>query len=237
MTRPGTGRFSRRCCLAGLVASCAASGGCLYVAVPVDVHAGPGRHLYIADAETRRPIPGATVLIERYRIEGPMHAAPVVVLHRIERSPVDPDGGYRLRRRIQWQQMWLVWMPEVRHSPVREVVAVKVFAPGHETAWFAVEGPLEGLDVAEEERGPVLYLRPLETPADREAATTLIARHGWPPGPQPMMADFVVPPEVRAQLAPIMIERYEGLLAEFPDYPDAARVRAALDRWRKVLPP
>jgi len=213
--------------------------GCVFVPMPVDVHAGPGRSLRIADAETREPIPGATVLVERYRIEGAMHAAPVVVLHTIERVPLGPDGGYELARRVHWQTMWLVWMPEVRHGPVREVVAVKVFAPGHEAVWFAVKGPLDDLNVVAAAPGsdtPVLCLRPLRTAAECEAAAVLIARHGWPPGPTQTTADVVVPPDVRAQLVPIMVRRYETLLAAFPDYEHAPRIRLVLDRWRKALP-
>lgn len=209
--------------------------GCLWVPVPADIHAGPGRRLALADAETRQPLDHATALIERYRLEGPLHAAPVVRLERLDEITPVPPEGYRLARTLRWRRMWLVWMPEVRYSPVQQVVAVKAAAPGHETVWFAVRGPLDGLNVEDGPAGRVLYLRPIATPAEREAAIDALARHGWPPGESPVMADVVVPDDVRARLAPIMIAQYERLLADFPAYEHAARVRVSIERWRKAL--
>ena len=246
---PFSARFSRlRPCHLLPPVLLAAAGGCVFIPLPQDVHAGPGRSLCVVDAETGKPLTEATVLVERYRVEGAMEKAPVIVLREIEPRSVGPDGCYRLERRIEWQRMWVVWLPEARHGPVREVVGLKVFAPGYETVSFAVKGPLDGLDIEEQRAAgpqggestpscgsPRLLLRPLRTAAEREEAIATIARHGWPPRPRPVRADLVVLPEVRRRLARIMVRRYEAFLAAFPDYPEADRVRADLDRWRRVL--
>jgi hypothetical protein len=211
------------------------TGGCLYIAFPQDIHQGPGAHFRLCDAETRLPVPDARVLIEQYRIEGAMHTAPVVVLEHLDVLTPSPKTGYQLERCVRWQQTWVVWMPVVRHSPVRRVVGLKVYAPGYETVWFNVRGPLIGLDLGEEEGEPTLYLRALTTAAEREAAINEIARHGWPPGPRTAVADVVIEPAVRATLAPLLIERYQRLLADFPDYPHADRVRLTIERWQKAV--
>ena len=211
------------------------TGGCLYIAFPADIHAGPGRHLVIVDAETQQPIRDARVLLEHYVVEGAMHAGPVIRLERLEVLTPTPQGGYRLASCVRWQQTWVVWMPTVKHSPVRAVAGVKVFAPGYETVWFPVAGPLDGVRLGREGAEPALYLRPLKTPAEREAALDAVARFGWPPGSKTALADVMVPPAVHALVAPLLIERYERLLADFPDYQDAARVRAAIERWKKAM--
>lgn len=211
------------------------AGGCVWFGVPVDIHSGPGRALLIADGETGDLLTDVTVLVERYRIEGPMHAAPVIVLDDAKWITPTPEEGYDLGRCIRWRQIWIVWMPEVRYSPARDVAAVKVVARGHETAWFAVGGPLDGLNVQEEARGRVLYLKPLRTPTEREAAIREISRHGWPPGPNPTMADTVVAPDIRNRLAGFVIASYQHLLEDFPDYDGRERVLACIERWRKII--
>ena len=210
-------------------------GGCLFVAVPVDINAGPGASLKIADGRTGKMLPEVAVLVERYRIEGPMHAAPVIRLEQLDLIAPPPGAGYALEPCMRVRRMWLVWMPEVRHSPDREVTGVKVVAPGFATVWLPVEGPLDDLDIREDERGRVLYMTRLDTPEAREKSIDAIARHGWPPGPKPVMADVIVPPDLQRKMAPLMVNLYERLLRDHPAYVHADRVRLSIRRWAKLI--
>ena len=208
--------------------------GCIYVTTPGDTHAGLGRALCICDAATGKPLTEATVLVEYYTVEGPEEATPAVVLERLDRLQPDEAGCYELSRRVRWQRTWVVWTPWLHTSPLREEVAIKICAPRHQTAWFALGRPREGLDIREEPRGHVLYLKPADTPGAQEDAVRTIARHGWPPGERPVTADVVVPDDLRAQLAPMVIAAYERLLKEFPSYPHAARVQREIDHWKRL---
>ena len=124
---------------------------------------------------------------------------------------------------------------QTRYSVWREVVSVKVYAPGHESVWLPVEGPLTGLDLMETPQGTMLLLRLLPTPDRRERAIDLVGRHGWPPGPTQTMGDVVVEPDVRRQMAELMVRFYEQLLADFPQYQNADRVRVKIASWKRDL--